>query len=265
MPTWRRRRRSRRSSSSRSRPARPPLRRRWAPRWGSTASTSWTSAGSTTRPRSSSAGQVIPVELTIYEDRSFSFITKQPPAAELIKAAAGIEKGSGEPNRNKVGAALAGSGPQDRRAEDGRPERERRRRWRCASSPEPRAAWAWRWTHERGASGTAGAPRGRSRAGVHAGRGVQGPASSCPTRSSTRPSRSPFDWASTRGRRTRWSGAPCRCRTARAVVRVAVVRRGRQGARGRARPAPTSSVARSSSTRSSRATSTSTRRSPRPT
>ena len=47
-------------------------------------------------------GQVIPVEMTIYEDRSFSFITKQPPAAELIKQAAGIEKGSGEPNRNKV-------------------------------------------------------------------------------------------------------------------------------------------------------------------
>jgi large subunit ribosomal protein L11 len=47
-------------------------------------------------------GQVIPVELTIYEDRTFSFITKQPPAAELIKQAAGVEKGSGEPNRNKV-------------------------------------------------------------------------------------------------------------------------------------------------------------------
>jgi large subunit ribosomal protein L11 len=47
-------------------------------------------------------GQVIPVEMTIYEDRSFSFVTKQPPAAELIKQAAGVEKGSGEPNRNKV-------------------------------------------------------------------------------------------------------------------------------------------------------------------
>ena len=47
-------------------------------------------------------GQVIPVELTIYEDRSFTFVTKQPPAAELIKQAAGIEKGSGEPNRDKV-------------------------------------------------------------------------------------------------------------------------------------------------------------------
>jgi len=52
-------------------------------------------------------GQVIPVELTIYEDRSFSFITKQPPAAELIKQAAGLDKGSGEPNRNKV-ATLTG-------------------------------------------------------------------------------------------------------------------------------------------------------------
>jgi large subunit ribosomal protein L11 len=48
------------------------------------------------------SGQVIPVELTIYEDRSFTFITKQSPAAELIKQAAGVEKGSGEPNREKV-------------------------------------------------------------------------------------------------------------------------------------------------------------------
>src|SRR5919108_5361823 len=49
-------------------------------------------------------GQVIPVELTIFEDRTFSFITKQPPAAELLKQAAGVEKGSGEPNRTKVAA-----------------------------------------------------------------------------------------------------------------------------------------------------------------
>jgi large subunit ribosomal protein L11 len=47
-------------------------------------------------------GQVIPVELTIYEDRSFTFVTKQPPAAELIKQAVGVEKGSGVPNREKV-------------------------------------------------------------------------------------------------------------------------------------------------------------------
>src|SRR5213080_4080044 len=47
-------------------------------------------------------GQVIPVELTIYEDRTFSFVTKQPPAAELIKQAAGLDKGSAEPHREKV-------------------------------------------------------------------------------------------------------------------------------------------------------------------
>src|SRR5947209_196226 len=47
-------------------------------------------------------GQVIPVEMIIYEDRTFSFVTKQPPAAELLKQAAGVEKGSGEPNRQKV-------------------------------------------------------------------------------------------------------------------------------------------------------------------
>jgi large subunit ribosomal protein L11 len=49
------------------------------------------------------AGQVIPVELLIYEDRTFSFVTKQPPASELLKQAAGVEKASGEPNRTKVG------------------------------------------------------------------------------------------------------------------------------------------------------------------
>ena len=49
-------------------------------------------------------GQVVPVEITVYEDRSFTFITKTPPAAFLLQQAAGIEKGSGEPNRAKVGA-----------------------------------------------------------------------------------------------------------------------------------------------------------------
>src|SRR5918992_2608796 len=48
------------------------------------------------------AGTIIPVEITVFEDRSFEFITKTPPAAVLIKEAAGIEKGSGEPNREKV-------------------------------------------------------------------------------------------------------------------------------------------------------------------
>ncbi|MGZ5375758.1 MAG: 50S ribosomal protein L11 [Solirubrobacterales bacterium] len=48
-------------------------------------------------------GTIIPVEITVFEDRSFTFITKTPPAAVLIKEAAGIEKGSGEPHVEKVG------------------------------------------------------------------------------------------------------------------------------------------------------------------
>lgn len=48
-------------------------------------------------------GLIVPVEITVYEDRSFTFVTKTPPASVLIKKAIGIEKGSGEPNKNKVG------------------------------------------------------------------------------------------------------------------------------------------------------------------
>lgn len=48
------------------------------------------------------AGLIIPVEITVYEDRSFTFITKTPPAAVLLKKAAGLEKASGEPNLKKV-------------------------------------------------------------------------------------------------------------------------------------------------------------------
>jgi large subunit ribosomal protein L11 len=49
------------------------------------------------------AGQIIPAVITVFEDRSFTFILKTPPASELIKKAAAVEKGSGEPNRKKVG------------------------------------------------------------------------------------------------------------------------------------------------------------------
>ncbi|SEG31808.1 LSU ribosomal protein L11P [Thermomonospora echinospora] len=52
----------------------------------------------------SQRGNVIPVEITIYEDRSFTFVTKTPPAPKLILKAAGIEKGSGEPHKTKVGS-----------------------------------------------------------------------------------------------------------------------------------------------------------------
>ena len=51
----------------------------------------------------SQAGTIIPVEITVFEDRSFTFVTKTPPAAELLKKAAGVDKLSGEPNKLKVG------------------------------------------------------------------------------------------------------------------------------------------------------------------
>ena len=49
-------------------------------------------------------GTIVPVEITIYEDRSFTFVTKTPPAAVLLRQKAGLEKGSAEPNRDKVGS-----------------------------------------------------------------------------------------------------------------------------------------------------------------
>ena len=50
------------------------------------------------------AGMIIPVVITVFKDKSFTFIIKSPPAAVLLKKAAGIQKGSGEPNKNKVGS-----------------------------------------------------------------------------------------------------------------------------------------------------------------
>ena len=55
----------------------------------------------------SQRGNVIPVEITIYEDRTFTFITKTPPAAELIKKAAGVKSGSARPHQDKVGTITA--------------------------------------------------------------------------------------------------------------------------------------------------------------
>lgn len=48
-------------------------------------------------------GEIVPVEITIYEDRSFDFKLKTPPASDMLRKAAGVDKGSGEPNKNKVG------------------------------------------------------------------------------------------------------------------------------------------------------------------
>lgn len=49
------------------------------------------------------AGTIVPVEITVFADRTFTFVTKTPPTAVLLRQAAGLEKGSGEPNKNKVG------------------------------------------------------------------------------------------------------------------------------------------------------------------
>ena len=72
-------------------------------------------------------GYVVPAEITVFEDRSFSFVTKAPLAAALLKRAAGVETGSAEPNRDKVGRVSRDAAARDRRDEDGRPERQRRR------------------------------------------------------------------------------------------------------------------------------------------
>ncbi len=55
------------------------------------------------RTANQEAGMIVPVVITVYEDRSFSFITKVPPVAALLKKAAGLAKASGEPNKNKIG------------------------------------------------------------------------------------------------------------------------------------------------------------------
>ncbi|KMY24159.1 large subunit ribosomal protein L11 [Actinobaculum suis] len=55
----------------------------------------------------SQRGNIVPVEITVYEDRSFTFVLKTPPAAQLIKKAAGVDKGSGRPNTEKVGHLTA--------------------------------------------------------------------------------------------------------------------------------------------------------------
>ena len=52
---------------------------------------------------STKVGSIIPVEITVYQDRTFSFVLKTPPAADLLRKAAGVERGSAEPNRDKVG------------------------------------------------------------------------------------------------------------------------------------------------------------------
>ena len=85
------------------------------------------------------AGLIIPAVITVYADRSFTFELKTPPAAVLLKKAAKIEKGSGEPNRNKVGKVTQAQVREIAETQDGRPERPRRRRGDARSSPAPPA------------------------------------------------------------------------------------------------------------------------------
>ncbi len=91
----------------------------------------------------SQRGWVIPVEITVYEDRSFTFITKTPPAAKMILKAAGVEKGSGEPHKTKVAKIT-----ERRSARSPRPScpTSTPTTWtpRPRSSPAPPAPWASR-------------------------------------------------------------------------------------------------------------------------
>ena len=73
------------------------------------------------------AGLIIPVVITVYADRTFTFITKTPPASVLLKKAANLAKGSGTPNKDKVGKVTEKQVLRDRQAEDARPERRLRR------------------------------------------------------------------------------------------------------------------------------------------
>ena len=67
-------------------------------------------------------GLIIPVVITIFSDRSFTFITKTPPVPVLIKRAVNLAKGSAEPHKNKVGKITAGADRRDRQDQDARPE-----------------------------------------------------------------------------------------------------------------------------------------------
>ncbi len=95
----------------------------------------------------SETGTVIPVVITVYEDRSFTFVTKTPPAAVLIRQAIDIDKGSGEPNRDKVGKITQAQLRRSPSASSttSTPTTSTRR---PRSSPAQPARWAWTWPHE---------------------------------------------------------------------------------------------------------------------
>ena len=73
------------------------------------------------------AGQIIPAQITIFEDRSFTFVLKTPPAADLLRKAAGVDKGSSTSGRETVGTRHPRPAPRDRHHQAGRPQRQRHR------------------------------------------------------------------------------------------------------------------------------------------
>ncbi len=96
------------------------------------------------RARPAWSGQVIPAEISIYTDNSFTFVLKTPPTPDLLRKAAGVEKGSSTPNKQKVAQDQPQAGARNRRDEDEGHERVRHRRRRWRWWPAPRAAWASR-------------------------------------------------------------------------------------------------------------------------
>ena len=179
-------------------------------------------------------GRITPVEITVYEDRSFTFITKTPPAAVLIKEALTLEKGSAEPNRTRSAGsrqaqlrAIAETKMHDLNARDVDQA--------MLSSPARRARWAWRWRlmaqHGKKYSEARGADR--PRAGVLAARGDQA-AEGAATAEVRRDRRGALPAGPERPPRRpaapRHADAPARHRQGAARRRL---RRGRQGERGR--------------------------------
>ena len=103
-------------------------RRRSAPRSARTAWRSWTSARRTTPQTEAQRGTIVPVEITIFEDRSFTFITKTPPTPVLLREAAGLDKGVADARaRTIAGTVTDGPGRRDRQDQDARPQRQRPR------------------------------------------------------------------------------------------------------------------------------------------
>ena len=96
----------------------------------------------------SQAGNIIPVEITVFEDRSFNFVTKSPPASDLLRKAANVEKGSGNPRAEKVARI-----PRDkvRKSPNSKWSTSTPPTWKalCVSSKAPRAAWASKCANRR--------------------------------------------------------------------------------------------------------------------